>query len=97
MLGTGRIEVPLPGPCDASFPRGRVIDAVDQHVDGRTDLARQLLGRNARRERHHALEALLLDVLGHLLGHGRRGGPLDRLELERADAVELRFLEPVSR
>ena len=73
---------------------GFLVDGVDQHVDRRADLARQFLGADARRQRHHALVALLLDVVGDLVGHRRRGRALDRLELERADPVELRFLEP---
>ena len=74
----------------AGFP----VDGVDQHLDHRADLARELLGGDARGQRHHPLEALLLDVGGNLAVHRGCGRALDRLELERADAVELRFLEP---
>ena len=39
--------------------------------------------------------ALFLDLFGHRVGQRVGGGALDRLEAERADAVELGFVEPV--
>ena len=47
VLGMGRVEV---APVQALAGRGNVVDAVDEHVDGRADLGGELLGaRCARR------------------------------------------------
>ena len=44
---------------------------------------------------HEALPALLLDLLGHVVGEGVGAGAGDVLVLEAADPVELRCVEPV--
>ena len=44
---------------------------------------------------HQAGVALFLHLLGHRIGQGIGGCALDRLEAEGADAVELRFVQPV--
>src|SRR3546814_6639488 len=71
------------------------IDHVDDDVERAADLRRELLGRNPRRQFHQPGVALLLDLLGHRIGKRVGGGALDGFEAERADAVELRFLQPV--
>src|SRR5262249_13921426 len=78
----------------ASSAASVVVDGIDQYVDRRPYLRRQLLSRNSRRKRHDSFEALLLDVLWNLLVHRRRRGTFDGFELEGANAVELRLLEP---
>src|SRR3546814_4316387 len=70
-------------------------DLVDDDVERAADLRRELLGRNPRRQFHQPGVALLLDLLGHRIGRRVGGGALDGFEAERADAVELRFLQPV--
>ena len=72
-------------------PRGR------SDVDRPADLRRKLLRRDAGGERHQRGVALLLDLLRHRVWQGVRRCALDRLEAERADAVELGFLEPVEK
>ena len=77
------------------LPRGgRGFHRVDQDIDGFSDFRRQFLGRNARGQLHQAGVALFLQFLRDLVGQRVGGGALDRLEAERADAVELRPLPP---
>ena len=73
----------------------RRIDPVDEDLDGRADLGGELLGGNAGGEGHDPLIAFLLDLLRHRVGQRVGGGALDRLELEGADTIEPRLLQPV--
>ena len=69
---------------------------VDDHRQPLADLGGELLGADRLLARHEALPAALLDLVGHGFEAevvGARAG--DRLVLERADAVELGFVEPV--
>ena len=71
------------------------VHRVDDDVERAADLGVQLGGGDSRGELHQAGVALFLDFLRHRIGQGVRRRALDRLETERADAVQLRFLQPV--
>ena len=71
------------------------LDRVDQHVDRRSDLGGELVGRDPRSQLHDSGVALFFDLLRHRVWKRVGGGTFDRLEAEGANAVELRLGKPV--
>src|SRR5690606_9507830 len=71
------------------------VDGIDDDFLHAADLGRQPRFGNRRLPLHEARKALLLDVLVHRIGQIVRLRALHRRIGERADAVQLRFVEEV--
>ncbi len=90
----GRIGLGTAGGADVAVLI-RFAHFVDYHRESAADLGGELGRADRLGFRHQPGVALFLDLFGHRAGQIIGRGARHRLEAERADAVELGFVEPV--